>query len=424
VNFTKQELVLPEGNPETMPQWIFTAYLWKELFPEGKIYMTEDTRVMGLGVDQMIPIVRNISSAIGLFAAEGGENELRPTDSFVAKLYLDLLTKKYKSRFINLLRTEKLPNMDQFMAQIRSQPIMKGKTDTQSYSYMRLWYQILGRVVKFDWQKDKFSDQLSQNFMDNYIKSSIVKETLQEALKENRIKVINLNSFNSVLFEHESNFIDILEIETPENFAQFFAKSKARYDKGDYTVCNEIHKFNADVKGGISDLGLECLFKRLKARNRIAGLKETELQARKAKTDKYKLPLTTYIQQMTMDELKLFRPLGFTLAADGLVDKYDNTSVSKTFWNAVSKGTGPNVIIKFDFSEIKFTNWLDKILIKEYPDKNRKEFETNELYQNDIQSMARFRSEIRERQLVAAREALPSLDILYEAGGSINKVII
>jgi hypothetical protein len=423
VNFSTKELVIPEGNVDTMPQWVFTATLWKQLYPEGRIYTKVDERPTGLAADQIAHVVRLVSATIGLFAEDGGENDLRPTDSFIAKIFIDQLTKRYKSRFVNLTRQEKLLNLEQFMSQVKNQPIMKGKENTQSYDYIRLWQQLISRLVRFDWKTDKFSDQFSQNFMNNYIKSSIVKETLQEALKENRIKIININTFNDVLFEHESNFIDVLGIETPENYAQFYAKTKSRYDKGDYTVCNDIHRYNKSVRDNICDQGLECLFKRVKARNRVALLKETELHAKRQKIDKFKLPLDVYLSMMNTEELKYFRPLGFTIAADGLCDKYEGTAVTRSCWSYTSNSIGTSQMTKFSFKTGKFNELLDKLILKHYPDRKRKDFSDENDFKNSQSEQEETRKEIKERQLLAAETAISAIEKIYSSVGAIDKTL-
>jgi len=274
-------------------------------------------------------------------------------------------------------------------------------------------------------EKGNYVNHLSLNFANNYVRSSIVKESLQEALKNNRIKILNLNTFNEVLFEHESNYLDMLGIEQPENFAQFYARCKARYDKGDYSVCEEIHKYNKDVKDHICDVGLECLFKRVKARNRIANMRETEMYAKKNRTDKFKLPLEYYLAMANNEEIKYFRPLGFILGAEGLLTKYEESASTKTFWMVSREGrTKESEIIKFSFKEREFRTKLDKILIKSYPEPKRKDFEDLEEFTTEVEHSNAMRQDIRERIIAAVATAVNGVERIYEATGSVDKAII
>jgi hypothetical protein len=248
INFTTQELILPESTKDHLPAYLMTVKLFLELFPEGKLYTTKDDRPTGLSESDLTTVVSSISEAIGLFKDQGGKSEINFTKSMLGRLYLQYITLRYKGRFVNLLRTEKLPNLEQFMKQISLQPVMRGREQTLSYSYFQLWFQLLSRLMSFDEKESKFSRQICQSFYENYIRADITKETLQEALKENRIKMINLNTFNPVLFDHESDSIDMLGITTPAKYEVFFARTKARYDKGDYLVCKEVHHYNQEIR--------------------------------------------------------------------------------------------------------------------------------------------------------------------------------
>jgi hypothetical protein len=417
VNFTTEELILPESTPDNFSAFIMTVKLFNTLYPKGKVYVTHDDRQTGLSTVELNNIVQAISESIGLYKSDGGKSNLDYTKSMLARFYLNYITLKYKGRFINLLRDEKLPNMEQFMRQIGLQPIMKGKEKTLSYDYCRLWFQILSRLMDFDLQGGTFKTEVCNNFVENFKKAEIIKELLQDALKSNRIKMINLNTFNNVIYPHESDYIDMLGIETPEKYEMFFAKMKARYDKGDYLCCTEIHKYNQAVRNHISDDGLGILFKRLSLRNKLAATKEVELEAKKQKVDKFKLPLYYYISKVKKDERKYFRPLGFTLAADGILT-VDETAKTKTLWRVTRSGmTRQSETVKISLDEERLKILLKKLIDSAFSN-DKKDSDGDPIKYN-----AEFCKEIFDRQVTVCRDATNSMEEIYSTMGTVEDTI-
>jgi hypothetical protein len=374
INYLTKELILPKPTKDTEMAYALTVALTGYLWPkkDAKIYTEDDPESIGLSSDQVSQIVKNL--VMGFDIAKAGRKKLSLSDSLIAKLYFDYALQRYRSRFINLKRNEKLPTMDQFMTRMRLNPIMKGKEGTIMHNYLKLWFGILARLLDFEWKNGKFTSHLCQSFFEAYKESDIPKETLKEALKEDRVKIIDVNSFNNVLFENESNFVDSLEIETPGNFSKFFAVIQLEYNKGNYTVLEEVHRYNRSIREKIGPIGLEILFRRLKARNKYITSREIDVISKREKLEKGKLDISFFLPMMKDEEIRYYRPLGFILGAARLCSRWEDTAATRSLWKVTSKSLLQSreaiidVHLKHDESQRFIGNQLNKFFPEDCSD--------------------------------------------------------
>jgi hypothetical protein len=334
INYKEKELYLPEPTDDILPLYLFIAVMAKLVDKDIQIYNLECPDALGVSGDDIARFVKSMNDAFGLLP--GSTKKIELTTSMIAKIFIDYAVRRYKSAFFNLGRNEKVPTGKEILFQCAKIPILRGKESSLFGRSLPLLYSLLSRYLNFEiCQKDnKISRDGMQYFIQAYIASTITKDTFKDALKENKLKLINFNEFNPILFSYESDYFDqtgIAEV-LPDNYPAFFAKMQKAFDEGDYTVCTAVHKLKRDIGEYITDNGLSILYRRLKARNRIANLKEVQQRAKRDKVSAYSYPLEYYLQFTTADESKLWRPMALPLVSENYEERLEDTARFKNLY--------------------------------------------------------------------------------------------
>lgn len=351
INYQRRELVLPTPHSEDRPLYVMTLALITKLWnlDESNIGTIDSDMPTGLADD----VIKNFSQVMieAFDILEVGNVNYKPTASLLAKIFTDQALKQYRSRFVNLGRNEKMLNHASFKEHIKASPIMKGKENTRSFKYVLLIESIISRICKFNIGEnvegpEPFTDHLSNGFFKAYLKSDVVKETFKDALKENRVKLIDLNSFNSILLEGESNHLDLVgagENQPGQDFAKEYAKISKAYDGGDLRPCLRIHEWSKDLNDKLGPSVLGVLFRRLKARNRVASTKEVDAIARREKVNKFAYSLDKYLPYMNKEELDLFKPGMLFPVLEDVVDDLKAANKYRVHFKVKYLGKGSNI---------------------------------------------------------------------------------
>jgi hypothetical protein len=167
------------------------------------------------------------------------------------------------------------------------------------------------------------------------------------------------------------------------------------------------------VRDCIAEQGISVLFARKAALNRIARTRETESYSRKEKKSAFELPLEYYLDRFTLEECKLFRPLGFCLAAESLVERYEETVAFRACWK-VERKTDPKtgkISVKRSWDSDVFQTKLANAINKHWPELiDSKEEDSKE--HSKFLERRRTRTEIKERLSDAASDADEAFDML------------
>jgi len=365
IHFKAEYVTLPEPTDDTLSLFMLTNQLLYLLWKKPQIAVVHFTGEVGLAGDAIDNFVKSLDNGLNVIRRN---QKMDLLSSFLAKFFLDFIIKKYRSRFVNLKREEKVPNYVQFMDAIGKSPLLRGKETSLVFKYCSLLYGIIDRLYDFKREGDLFSNVACNRFYRSYIESSLQKDTLKECLKENRVKIIDINSFNDVMFDDESNHIDmsVAGKGLPNNFSKEFAIAQSKFDHGDLLAIEKFKEYNRIIKETLGERTIEVLFKRMKVRNRIANTREMKALARTAQKSSFKMPWNTYLPFMEVSEANLVRPGAISLLIEGFVDTYKDTAVVKSCY-MVSTTMSRNIEIKrFNFNVERFKKLSIDYIHKQY----------------------------------------------------------